>query len=237
MSSQCVFFEAGGGIVSNCILRGCAPNAYSDVGGAVYMASDDAVLTHCVLSNNTIGCTGGRQKGIAVAIAKGRMENCLVAYNSSDNTTDTTKDSNGGAVYLTGGTMVNCTVFTNTHQGCAGVYADGGTVANCLVVGNVSTLAGGDASVWRGDADGFSRCLGEVRINDSCLVGTTDVFRPEKMKRDVLVPVGKSVACDAGDRTYVTEATDLYGRQRIFGASVDIGCAESQVGGLLLMVR
>lgn len=235
---QGVYFDSGGGTVSNCIVRGCGPAAWGDTGGAVYMNSCDAVLTHCVISNNTIGCTDGCEKGIAVAIAKGRMENCLVAFNRSGNSSGTRATSNGGAVYLSDGSMVNCTVVSNSYQGCAGVYATGGMVANCLIVGNRSTLAGGEASVWRGDTvDCFTHCLGEVQINDSCLTGSTEVFKQARIKKGVFIPLGKSAARDAGDNVFVTEATDLYGNPRVFGGKVDLGCAESQTGGFTIYAR
>ena len=236
-SASCVYIDSNGGAVSNCVLRGGRATIWGDVGGAAYMKSDDAVLTHCVITNNILGCSEGHEKGMAVAMAKGRIENCLVAFNRTGNSSGTTKDSNGGAVYMTGGSMVNCTVVSNSYQGCAGVYADGGTIANCLIVGNQSTIAGGDASVWRGTADRFTHCLGEVKINETCLTGSTEVFRQARMKRSVFIPLGSSAARDAGDRSFVGEATDLYGKPRVVGPGVDLGCAESQSAGISILIR
>lgn len=229
-----------GGTVTNCILRNGHSTGWDCCGGAAFL--DDGVMTHCVITNNfTSSATAGaaasyRRRGMGVFMQKGRMENCLVAYNGCSGDGQFA-DLTGGAVAMFGGSLVNCTVVANRHPGCAGVYADGGTVANCLIVGNESTVSGGEASVWRGTASCFTRCLGEVKINDSCLTGSTEVFKPGRAKRGVFIPLGSSAARDAGDVSFVSEATDLYGKPRVFGGKVDLGCAESQSGGLMIYAR
>ena len=230
-----------GGTVSNCILRNSYCGNWGGYGAAVYMRA--GVLSHCVISNCTVdGNISGASskedaKGVAVHMVSGRMENCFLSDNRVADRAKTESSLNGGAVYLKDGQVVNCTVIGNSHPGCAGVYADGGTVANCLIVGNESYVSGGAASVWRGTADCFTHCLGEIKINDDCQIGSTEVFKPTKMAKGVYVPLGKSAARDAGDNAFVGETTDLYGKPRVFGGLVDIGCAESQTGGLNIYMR
>lgn len=240
-STHCVYIDSNGGTVSNCVLRNANRGIYASSAAAAYLGSDAAVLSHCVITNNALGCDDGINKGIAVQIAKGRMENCLVAFNYSSNPDAKVQDSTlaacGGAVYLSGGSLVNCTIVSNSYPGCSGVFAAGGTVANCLIVGNISTKTDDSRFVWNGTADNFTHCLGEVKINDSCLTGSTEVFKPGRAKRGVFIPLGSSVARDAGDVSFVSEATDLYGKPRVFGLGVDLGCAESQAGGLAIRVQ
>ena len=52
----------------------------------------------------------------------------------------------GGGVYMTAGTLRNCTVATNSiiaspDAAGGGVYANGGTISNCVIVGNDATAA------------------------------------------------------------------------------------------------
>ena len=235
----CAYFEPGGGCVSNCVLRNGVSIHWGGSGAAAHLNSDNAILTHCIITNNQIGCSDGCEKGMAVVIERGRMENCLVAFNRTSNPSGTKSTSNGGAVYMTGGSMVNCTVVSNSYQGCAGVYATGGTVANSIVVGNKSTLVSGDEGEWRGNAECFARSLVDTaqKVNDTCLTGSTEVFRQARIKKGVFIPLGGSAARDAGDNAFVSEATDLYGKPRVFGGNVDLGCAESQAGGMTLLVK
>ena len=242
VSSGGLVWAHDGGTITNCVLRNGKANGWEGYGGAVYL--ENGVLSHCVISNCTTGSCGGPgspyySKGSAVFMSGGRMENCLVVANCQDDNENTKTDNNGGAIYLSGGSVVNCTIVSNRFPSCAGVFASGGTVANSLIVGNKSTLLSGDVAQWRGNADCFRKCLSDTaqKINDSCLTGSTEVFRQARIKRSVFIPLGKSAARDAGDNAFVSEATDLYGNPRVFSKDVDLGCAESQAGGMTLLVK
>ena len=215
------------------MLRNGKARGWGQKGGAIYLNSPAGIVTHCVLTNNVIGCSDGRELGMAVYMADGRMENCLVFGNRASGSSCSTKDS-GGAISVSGGTVANCTVVGNSHQYCPGVIAAGGTVANTIIAENVSTKLGGDAAVYLGDAACFTHCASDtLAINASCLAG--DLAFRNAAGGDYTI-LHESAAIGAGDNAYVTEATDLLGNRRRRGV-VDAGCYESQYSPTLIMLR
>ena len=79
--------------------------------------------------------------GSALLLQKGLVRDCRITKNNA-----TRYNSKGGAVYLTGGTLLNCVVDNNksdagggsNHSG-GGIYMTSGLVDGCLVVSNVAS--------------------------------------------------------------------------------------------------
>jgi hypothetical protein len=239
-----VYIYGAGGTFSNCVFRNGYSTSWASKGGAVYMTSAAAVLSHCVFTNLSTQVDNGGIKGVAVYMTNGRMENCLVAKNTYRwNSAHTAQDS-GGAIYISGGRVANCTVVSNAYPYCAGVLAAGGTVANTIIAGNRSTILGGDAAVYLGTASRFVNCASDtLAINGTCVSGDL-AFRD--FAAGDYVPRRKSIAINAGDNAYVSEATDLLGNPRIFElgvnrhAACDIGCYEtpySPGGGTIILIQ
>ena len=237
-SAQCVYFDAGGGMVSNCVIRNAEASVWGTSGAAVIM-DGPGILSHCVISNNVLGCSAGKEKGIAVAIKKAgaRMENCLLTGNRTNAPNGTQAEGNGGVVYLTAGTMANCTVVGNSYQGCAGVYADGGRVVNTLIADNVSTVAGGEAAVWRGNSGYFDHCVARETGVDGHIEQYNVHFKNAAGGDFTFMSSNKALV-NKGDNAASTEATDLLGHTRKFGGHVDIGCYECLASdSTLLLIR
>ena len=105
-----------GGTVTNCIITGNhAPDRYCGA-AAVILWSSQAVVTHCVITNNT--CT--RQldgwypkRGATVQVCSGLMSNCLIAHNSvtaPDLNPSGAPADKSAIVGLEGGALENCAV-------------------------------------------------------------------------------------------------------------------------------
>ena len=229
------YIYGAGGTFSNCVFRSGYCTSWASKGGAVYMTSAAGVLSHCVFTNLSTQVDNGGTKGVAVHMTNGRMENCLVARNTYRwNSAHTAQDS-GGAIYIAGGLVANCTVVTNVYPYCAGVLAAGGTVANTVIAGNSSTILGGDAAVYLGSASRFVNCASDtLALNATCVSGDL-AFRD--FKAGDYVPLPGSIAINAGDNAYASEATDLLGNPRRYNRRVDVGCFEYALSPTILFLR
>ena len=126
-----VFIDANGGTVTNCVLTQ-AKLQYHTIGG-VYLNSADALVTHCVITNNYMS-DGNGEGGTAVGMAAGRVEYCLIADNFDSPAISPNRNCLS-AVYITGGVMEHCTVVDNMPCGCA-IYLSGGEVRKCVFANN-----------------------------------------------------------------------------------------------------
>ena len=132
------YVHTSGGTVSNCIVRGCHGGGKYGACGGLYGSCDNALFTHCVITNNTAssGQTDGSYvTGLAVHLAaKSRLEHSLVANN---------RYTGGWAestVYIANGAVRFCTIVGNQARDFGGVNLAGDTakVEHCIIEGNTS---------------------------------------------------------------------------------------------------
>lgn len=235
MNGGGVYFDSKGGTVSNCVFRNCNVASWGGVGGAVYMAG--GLLTHCVLSN----CVQTKERAtefgsVAYLCGSAVMRDCLV----TDNVCTSNKPCANlvGTVYVSGSAkLVNSTITRNRSFACSGVYASetavdaNAEVVNCIISGN-TTEGDPQLATWTGSAEKFRRCLGETAINDSCSVEpASETFNGRYKLRKA------SKAVDTGLLGYDDSTLDIRGRPRLVGDAIDLGCAEFQAQGLMLLVR
>ena len=122
---------SGGGMYSdgsnptliNCSFTG---NKANGSGGGVNINSGSATLINCTFTNDTTATYGG---GINVATGgSATLINCVAMGNKADT---------GGAMNIDSGTLINCTVLSNTANNCGGVCTyQTSTLINCLVALN-----------------------------------------------------------------------------------------------------
>lgn len=226
------------GCVSNCIVRSCSSNGSYD-SAAVYASGRYAVVSHCVISNNT--ATGGtvayRAAGLQL-LDGARAENCLVVDNRYSGTLASVATAGGIIVRASSmadapSRLINCTVFSNACPLVGGLFAvktanndSSARIVNTVVTGNLLTgcpAEGAEPEVKAADKAWLSNCQ----------VGGTGLFEPGS-----LLPRLWGQLWGKGDNAAVSEATDLRGNPRIVGRNVDIGCYESVcLPGLMLIVR
>ncbi len=203
---------AANSFLNNCTLT----NNAGDYGGA----AADCGLTNCALSGNTATVTGGGAYG-------GILVNCLLTGNSAGS-------SGGGAANdpYTPLALMNCTLVGNSATStCGGV--DGGTAENSVVYDN---LAPSEANYSPYD----SMALTGTLFTNSCTTplpnaGTGNITDPPLF----IDPASgnfrlqtNSPCINAGDNSYVVTTTDLDGRPRVMGGTVDMGAYEFQGDGI-----
>ena len=151
--------EMSGGTVTNCVLRDGKTYGNGDKysGGNLYVNSDGALVVDCVISGGE-----GKNHGGNVCLVKGTIRACTitggVTYNEGEKyganvwmsgglvESCTISDGDGyegGEIYMTGGTVTNCTILANgvTRGSGGGVYMTGGTVVDCDIDGTGVTMS------------------------------------------------------------------------------------------------
>ena len=218
--------DSAGGTVSNCVIRGCVSIQYHSA-DSVRLSGTKALLTHSVVSNNTQSCTDGEGRCTGLGIEGGaRAENCLIVDNR-DNALNATVAN--GAVRVSKGALVNCTVVDNKTRGIGGVVCGAdGIVSNCVIVANVSMSKG--AGYHNYDTAAAARFVNCASDDDQPINGTCQTAPAAELFEGYSVRNYKvaadSVLIDNGVDYENMAAGDLAGEKRHRGKSVDIGCYE-----------
>ena len=226
-----LLIDTNGGTASNCVITaGVADNHNGHGGGASVRAG---LMTHCVVTNNTVNNVGGGSKGGGLEIYGGRVENCLIAYNKD--TGAGTGSNIAAGVWMNGGELRNSTIAGNVGKTTGGLYVKGSAakVENCVVVGNSATVTGGDVASYKVDASGnesivFRQCVFDTvsAPNATCVAATAAATLSDVTNGDCHLAAG-SPAVDLGVARTEGEATaDLDGYVRVQGAAIDAGCYE-----------
>ena len=232
---------ASGGSLEDCILVGnlCPPGSG---GGAA-----QATLTRCLLMTNSAVGGGGAQActinhsvftGNSAADG-GAASGCTVMNSTFVGNSATL---HGGAA--SGSSMNNCLLTQNAAQFGGGAYVS--FLTNCTVVGNSSSSYGGgsyssslnNSIVYGNSAANSSNYDSSDRLNFCCTspLPTNGVGNFDRDPLFVDAGTGNlrlqftSPCIDAGQNAYVSASTDLDGRLRIVGGTVDLGAYESQPG-------
>ena len=221
-----------GGIASNCVIY-AGQNSHGDNAGSggVHIGGRDALVTHSVIRDNTVN--SGNTVAGGVQISAGRLENCLIAGNSTVNGSDSNRKA--GGLYMTGGSVVNCTIAGNTSRNYGGLYATGGVLTNTVIAWNTSTSYSInpeyiEPNTWGGSisAAAFVNCATDNSspVNPSCYAGSAQELLANVVAKDYY-PAAASPLIDNGFAFANTPQSDLAGNEREQGGGIDIGCYES----------
>lgn len=201
-------------------------------GGTAGVYATGGRVVNCIIAGNKADDNGSKG-GCGIAMeAAGRIENCLIAGNVTTlalGIAGREDQKAAGGVYMTDGSLVNCTIVDNRSLNVGGVYLTGGAVTNCIISGNTSegTKGGATARVYDGDAARFVNCASaDLLINATCVIGPMH-FAGSETGNFRLLP--GSVAIDAGamDVGGILFGTDLDGKPRVEHGIIDIGCYET----------
>jgi hypothetical protein len=216
------FEQSGGGVFGgslyNCILAG---NSSANQGGAAY----SSILNNCTLSNNAANLGGG--------LAGSTLSNGTLAGNRASIA--------GGGAY--GATLYSCLVIGNS-AGSEGGGFDGGEAFNCTLVGNTAPQGGGahrglfyNSIIYFNNAPSGPNYDSSSTLYYCC--ATPNPYPPWDIALDPafvdlasgnLRLQSNSPCIDRGDNFYAGGTTDLDGRARIVGGTVDMGSYEFQPG-------
>ena len=254
-----VAIEAAGGTVSNCVIRNGVSEHYYPRGTGAWLNSPAALLTHCVVTNNTTEGSGKQPNntyaGVVVHVEKGTVANCLIANNANTGT-GTVTDIRQAAicgVTVIDGRILNCTVVTNEARYTGGVYLGSkGYATNVVVAGCVNKCTYLDAegnpkftdTGFKGELAHASHCASDDWESDeggeldekTCVRGTAAEFFRDMAGRDYR-PAANSPLVNKGATYDGIAAIDLLGNPRVQGRSVDIGTYESAPSGLFIFVK
>ena len=134
------------GTVSNCIVRGATlmnTRMSSSAASVVYLTGSGALMTHCVVSNNTVSGYGTPQNASGITtpgvyLAGGaQLRWSLVADTRDFGRRKKTTTTEAGGVHVENGKVVRCTIVDNVAPYVGGANAGAsGSFTNCIVAGN-----------------------------------------------------------------------------------------------------
>jgi hypothetical protein len=243
MNGANLYMDVRGGTVSNCVLRG--GYAEWNTGSAAYLNSEKALLTHCVVTNNTLNNHNTHPNSVLV-IQHGLVENCLIAENRMIGNTGVNLTSAMVELLNPGtGKMRNCTFAGNdvSHRGIlhSEVPNDPSRIMYCVFAGNMD-VHGGKPTLTH------QNCVSESSLDDvyeldgftNCRYAEPGVMFKNFAKGDYRLGPA-SPAINAGrplSPQQIAEAgVDLDGKPRVVGTRMDHGCYESPVRGTLFLIR
>jgi hypothetical protein len=221
-----------GGLVSGCSFVANYPEGRYSNGIGLEMTEGNAVVENCVFTGH---------KATPLMFASGTVRNCLIYGNESTTSADNSNYRKTGGVYMSGGTLYNCTIVTNRNasstKGSAGLRMAGGRAVNNVIWGNPSE--DGSAGVTIASGSTFTTNLVDATISSAGTEVGTVVSPSSPFKRpaarDYRLKMG-SLAVGIGDNVIwssVANPTDLDGNPRIIPrrGAVDAGCYELQKPG------
>jgi hypothetical protein len=195
----------GNNFVSNCIIAGNVAEFY---GGGAFCAGQEFsyggygnILTACTIISNVSGIGGG--------VMGGSVANSVIVGNVAT--------AGGGAVESL---LTNCTVVSNVADG----YEDGpagGALYNCILYSN-SSIRGNYFQA----GPFFSCCTYPMPTNGIGNITNAPLF-VNPAAGDFHLQ-SNSPCINAGNNAYAGTTTDLDGKPRISGGTVDIGAYEFQ---------
>ena len=210
------------GWLNNCLV--VSNSAYQDGGGAY-----SSVLNNCTLTSNSASTGGGAREGT--------LNNCALLLNSAY--------SGGGTAY---GALRNCKLMGNA-AGYSGGGAYSGTLNNCTLTRNSASEGGGvsygtlnNCIVSYNSAPNGYNYLSPYNMNYCCTqpapasgsgnISVDPRFVLGGENGSNLRLQSNSPCINAGLNEAVSGSSDLDGRPRIVGGTVDMGAYEFQGIGM-----
>ena len=235
-----VAIESQGGTVSNCVLRGGVWHAQYPRGTGAWLNSDAALLTHCVVSNNSAsGASKARwaNDGMFVHVDKGTVANCLIADNHDTGTGSSIQTC--GVTIGDGGRILDSTVVANEAPYSGGVYLFAvGHATNVVVAGCVNTSTSSSDVGFKGALVNCSHCAsdGGEELDATCVAGSAAEFFRDFAGRDYR-PAASSKLVNQGVVYDGIPEFAIVGKKRVQGRAPDIGCYENAPREFIIVVR
>lgn len=236
-----VFVEGLGGTISNVVARNICLTGLNRSGLwylPFYLEGANSLATHCVVTGNeskvTSGSTTSGTHSFGFHLSKGaRLENSLIAFNAYTGTGHGSDSVFGGAVHGGVGSVVNCTIVSNTFWNTGAVMLDSGSrIVNTVVAGNIARTTNVT------DEPGWNIRQNSVYTSDHNLIGgdLTGYFR-DYATLD-FVPRSTGPLINKGSLDGVNcPLRDLSGGIRVRGKTIDIGAYEGFLPTTVISVK
>lgn len=219
---RCFHLSHADAVVDGFTIQNAFGNFTDKHGGGLRLANG-ATVQNCIIKNNQ-SIDGG---GIAIDASGGYVLNCIIKDNEA---------VWGGGIRLFGGEVRNCLITGNSaigHGGGVNIYT-AGNLYNCTITNNESPDGGG-VRLWNVSNVGNNIIYNNTPTNLISTGGGNNIFNnytsdPQFVgANDFHLQLG-SAAIDAGlNDSWMTTSFDLDGNNRIYNATVDIGCYEYNV--------
>lgn len=206
-----VWCESSSAVVSNCVIL---QNSANSLGGGAYSGT----LNNCKLINNSASAYVGDDYCYGGGAYASTLNNCILTGNHA---------GWGGGSY--NGTLNNCTVSGNTARRYGGgVSASSGLpiIRNCIVYDNSVIIAGYAANPNIYAATASYCCTTPLPDAGTGNFTNAPLFVDQPGGNLHLQPTSPCI--NAGLNATVSGATDLDGNPRIRGGTVDVGAYEFQ---------
>jgi hypothetical protein len=240
---RCLDLATGASLKGFTLTNGSAPGSGAN-GGSVYCQSSGAVLSNCVIAGNSTESVGAVSDGLGGGVFQGTLYHCTLTGNYSGASGGGACEAvlnnctlNGNSAYTYGGAAVysllnNCLVTSNLVNGDMDSSQGGGAAYSTL---NNCTLAA-NSSINPGSSGAYQSTLNNCIVTDGdylctlnyCFTGPP-LFVNQSGGNFRLQ--SKSPCINTGNNLYVVGTTDLDGRPRIVGGTVDVGAYEFQGPG------
>ena len=240
--------QIGGGICMNggllqnsTVISNTVTSSWDTYGGGIGLTS--GTVENCMIAYNTESC--GNRGGGGVYLRGGTLRNSLVFGNSAPKYAYSSYSNIAAGVWITGGTMYNCTIVRNRSAGnCGGVYVAGGGITNCIVWNNVADSGVANdlnysTLITYSCSSGLSNGVNNCTTNDPAFVasgsgsGLTAV-----LGNCALVAGSPCINKGTNDLSWMTGTLDLAGKARIQAGTVDMGAYEwVPPGGTVILFR
>lgn len=231
-----ITLAVAGGVVSNCVVRGCVASSNSGKCG-IYM-SGDALVIHTKIWGNS--ATAGNGAGAGVSMKAGQLVDCLIISNKVKSVTGISGAQGGGVYCDNGGTIRNCTIADNSGNHGGGVYFKVGAnprlrIFNTLICRNTSLDGSPNLEVSNAGSSFKelpSHCASSDVSKSVCGEGYIDLEGFDPLGEGYLLSAaGGDILATEGDPGLVGSTIDFFGTPRPTDdegnvLSTAIGCAQ-----------
>ena len=245
-TNQCVSLTNGASLSGFTLTNG-----YTYGGGGVWCASTNAFLTNCTIVGNSGGgayqgtlynCTlSGNSAYNGGGANSCTLYNCTLSGNSASwaggavqcilyNCTLTNNMAGMDPKYSPGGGADGCTLYNCTLSGNSAAWGGGAsrsTLYNCIVYFNTDWFDNGRQAANYDSSSTLNYCCAIPLPPNGVSNIASDPLFVDYVHGNLRLQ-SNSPCINAGNNAYVTTTTDLDGRPRIVGRTVDIGAYEDQ---------
>lgn len=209
--------------ITNCTFSG--NNA--GYGAGIYNElSSTPTITNCIFSGNTTISTGGGGAGMCNLACSPTIVNCIF---SANNAAGSSNIGGGMTNYFASPNIVNCTIWSNTATnsggGMANINGSNPAITNCIIGSNTA----GTSDPGISNVSNSTPVISYSDVQGGLAAGVGNIYADplftDAANGNYTLKSG-SPCINAGNNAANTTTTDLAGKSRISGSTIDMGAHE-----------